>query len=779
MKISENRLLIKHSDTFASKLDYISIASLMLMLLLVPLAFYKNEYIWIKIFIIYLLFWPIIIVYFLKSVLHQKIDFFYTPVLIPVILLDIIACLSVFHAYNSYLSLQVLARQIAYQMPFFLFIYYAKDIKMRTVFIIVTAVSIVVSIYGIMQFLHIISPPLDVWGRPNPASTMGLTNFTTDYLVMVIPLMITAFFTEHDKEYLKYAAYAGIMLSIAYIVIGKNRAGWIAIVSSLFFYAILFGMYREHIHLSKVTKKLLLYTCIAAIILMVMLIGFTRTGTSLVKRGESIFNKDYSSNAFRLLVWESTLKGIKDNPAFGIGIGNYPINIPLYEVNALKTTDWKELRYLNNAHNEYLQIIFELGIAGLLCFLWFISEIFVTGAKSIKDSRKNTHHTLWNIALLSGIVSVLVTALFTFNLENPASALMFWVFAGLIVGKRRYRHFEDEYGFVSILKKLSGFKWRWKYDFEIGIGNSFPLAIIFVIMFIVSVIILGNLTAFSHKQAIADIYNMEAETYLDLKMPKKAMNVISKAYSLSHNDYMILYTLARAEAGRLDTADAIVDAKKVISLAPYFFYAHKLLGFLYYNKDNYAGAINEFNTSVDLMPPSITEVGPYLISSYLSTNDVDKAISITTNLLKNDPQNEVYNFLLGTAYYMKADYPNALTYLKEAVQKDPSDFDAVLNLTECLEKANDYQNAAGYAEQLTKIAPDNPVAWYTLARSNMLLHNDRGAFDALASLFKLNPSYKMTVVNDSAFSGLLGKPRMKELLTGKVFVLQPTKRKRK
>ena len=777
--MNENKLLIKHSDTFFSRLDSIATASLMLMLLAVPLAFYKNEFIWIKVFVIYLLFWPILIVYFLKSMVYQSVDFFYTPVMIPVLLLDIIACLSSFHAYNSYLSLQVLVKQIAYQMPFFLFIYYAKDIKMRTMIIIVSAIAVIVSIYGIAQFLHVIAPPLDPWGRPNPASTMGLTNFTTDYLVMVIPFMLSAFFSEHGKGYVKYGAYAGIILSLAYILIGKNRAGWIAAVSSLLLYALAFVFFKIHKHVDGAAKRLLLYTGIAAIIVMGFGLGFTKTGAVLVQRGESIFSKDYPSNAFRLLVWKSTFKGIKDNPVFGVGIGNYQINIPLYEVGALKTTDWKELRYLNDAHNEYIQILFELGIAGLLLFLWFLGERFVVGIRSLKDSRDDTDDMLWNTALLSGIVGALITAFFTFNLENPASAMLFWVFAGLIVGKRKYRHFEDEYGFVSVLKKLSGFKWRWKYDFEIALNNNLPLTIVFVIVFLITVILLGDLTSFSQKQTAAHIYTMEAETFLDLKMPKKAVKIIAKANALSQNDYMILYTLARAEAGSLDTADAIVDAKKVISLAPYFFYGHKLLGFLYYNKDNYAGAINEFNTSVDLMPLSITEVGPYLVSSYLSTNEVDNAISLATNLLKDDPQHEVYTFLLGTAFYMKGDYPDALKYLKEAVKKDPTDFNATLNLTECLEKTNDYKDALVYAVQLTKIAPDNPVAWYTLARSSMLLHDEAGAFDALARLFKINPSYKMTVVNDSVFSKLLGKPRMKELLTGKVFVFQPAKRKSK
>ncbi len=764
---------INRPASIAGKLDYISIISLMLMLFFVPLVFYRNEYIWTKTAVIYLFLFPAITMYFLKSVLRKGIDFFYTPVIIPVILLDIIAGLSAFHAYNTNLSLQMLVKQAAYQAPFFLFIYYAKDIKIRTVTIIVTIVSVIISAYGLMQFFHVIPSPLDQWGRPNPASTMGLTNFTTDYLVMVIPLMLTAFLTEPNKKLLKYGAYMGILLSLSYIIIGRNRAGWVALAVTMVFYAIMFGSYKSYKKISNTTKRLFIYTGTAAIVSLIALMAFTQTGSGLLRRGESIFNKDYSSNAFRIVVWNSTLNGIKANPAFGVGIGNYQINIPLYESKALKNTDWTELRYLNSAHNDYLQILFELGIVGFALFLWFIVEIFIAGAGGIRDAKGELQSILWNTALLAGIGSALVTAFFTFNLENPASAMMFWIFAGLLVGKRRYRHFEDEYGFISNLKKLSGFKWRWKYDLQVRINSNYMITAIFIIIFVLFTILFGNLAFFSHRHEMASIYNMEAETYLDLNMPKKAKEVIDKAYALVPNDYLVLYTLARSEAGSMNTADAIINAKKAISLAPYFSYAHKLLGFLYYNKDNYAGAINEFHSAINFLPLSIREIGPYLVSSYLSTNDIDSGISLAIRLLNQKDKNGVYNFLLGTAYYMKADYSNAIKYLKKAVEKNPSDFNAVLNLTESLQKTNDLRDALNYAIRLTKLKPANPAAWYTLAGSYILLHNEKGAFAALAKLFKLNPSYKMIVVNDNKFAKLLNKPRMKKLLSGDVFIPPP------
>ncbi|MCL4557302.1 MAG: O-antigen ligase family protein [Deltaproteobacteria bacterium] len=777
--MDDKNILIRHSETIASGLDYLSTASLMLLLFLVPLAFYKSEYIWSKVFVIYLLLWPVIIVYFLRSLLYHNIDFFYTPVLIPLVLLDAVAGLSVFHAYNAHLSLQTLIQQIAYQAPFFLFIYYAKDIKLKTAATIVAIASIVVSTYGLIQFFHIVTPPLDQWGRPNPASTMGLTNFTTDYLVMASPLILTLFLTSPDRSVQKYTAYSGLLLTVAYIIVGKNRAGWVALAGSMLFYAIMVGTYARHRLLTVLTKRLILYTGIAGAVLLAGTMGFTRTGRGLVQRAESIFNSGYSSNAFRLLVWDSTLRGVREEPVFGVGIGNYQINIPLYEVKALKTTDWIEERYLDNAHNEYLQMLFELGIAGTVFFVWFIFEIFFTSLQSIKDAQDDIRNILWNITLMTGIVSALITALFTFNFEIPSSALMFWVFAGLIVGKRKYRYFEDEYGFVSILKKLSGFKWRWKYDFGLSTSKNYPLILFLVASFIVGTVLLGNLTFFSYRQAAADIYNMEAETYLDLKMPQKAKDTADRAYKLVPDDYIVLYTLARAKAGSLDTADAIVDAKRVISLAPYFSYAHKLLGFLYYSKDNYAGAINEFKTSIELMPLSIHEVGPYLISSYLSTNDIASGIALAARMKNEEPRNEIYDFFLGTAYSMEAKYNSAIQYLKEAVSDNPSDFKAVLNLTECLQKTGDYSDALTYAVQLTKIASNNPLAWYTLAHVYTLMHNDKGAFAALAKLFTIDPSFKMTVVNNVDFSRLLGKSRMKELLTGKVFVMPQSRGRRR
>ncbi len=766
-------------DTMVGRLDSVSTTSLTLLLLLVPLVFYKNEYVWSKVFLLYLFLWPIIVVYFLRTLLDNRIEFFYTPVLIPLVLLDAVAGLSVFHAYNAHLALQALIQQVAYQMPFFLFIYYAKDIKLRTIGTVVAVASIIVSSYGLLQFFHIVAPPLDQWGRPNAASTMGLTNFTTDYLVMAFPLMLTLFLTAPGKSATKYIAYVGLLVTIAYVILGKNRAGWVALAAALFFYAVMVGAYASYKLLTAPTKRLMLTTGIAGAVLLAGIVGFTRTGSGLAQRAESIFNSGYSSNAFRLLVWDSTLRGMRDEPVFGVGIGNYQINIPLYEVRALKTTDWAEGRYLDNAHDEYLQMLFELGVVGALLFAWFLFEIFFTSLRSIRDAQDDTENIVWNITLMTSIVAALVSALFTFNLEMPSSALMFWAFAGLIVGKRKYRYFEDEYGFISILKKLSGFKWRWKYDFELSTSKNYPLMAFLAVSFVIGVVLLGKLTSFSYRQTQADVYNREAETYLDAKMPQKAKDIADRAYALVPDNYMVLYTLARARAGSLDTAGAIVDAKRVISLAPYFSYGHKLLGFLYYSKDNYAGAINEFKTSVELTPLSIHEVGPYLISSYLSTNDIASGIALARKMKNEEPRSEVYTFFLGTAYYMEAKYDDAIKYLREAVAENPSDFKAVLNLTQCLQKTGEYGDALTYADHLTRIAPGNPVAWYTLAHIYTLMHHDTGAFDALAQLFKIDPSFKMTVVNNADFSRLLGKSRMKELLTGKVFVMPSSGGKKK
>jgi O-antigen ligase len=59
--------------------------------------------------------------------------------------------------------------------------------------------------------------------------------------------------------------------------------------------------------------------------------------------------------------------GIKDNWLLGSGIGSFRRLYPQYEDQAAVTTT-----FVNHAHNDYLEILLETGIPGLLTLLLFL-----------------------------------------------------------------------------------------------------------------------------------------------------------------------------------------------------------------------------------------------------------------------------------------------------------------------------------------------------------------------------------------------------------------------
>lgn len=100
----------------------------------------------------------------------------------------------------------------------------------------------------------------------------------------------------------------------------------------------------------------------------------------------------------------SSLSMIKDHPIFGVGLNNFLVNLPSYQISH------PSLFYLQPVHNLFLLIASETGIIGLIFSLWFI---FVTYKKIINKSL--IHNSLFpSASLRAGIIlsSILILGLF-------------------------------------------------------------------------------------------------------------------------------------------------------------------------------------------------------------------------------------------------------------------------------------------------------------------------------------------------------------------------------
>jgi O-antigen ligase len=67
------------------------------------------------------------------------------------------------------------------------------------------------------------------------------------------------------------------------------------------------------------------------------------------------------------MIWETTGRVIADTFPAGTGFGTFPTVYPLYENPAAVG-----VAYINNAHNDYLELVLEAGLPGLVLIALFL-----------------------------------------------------------------------------------------------------------------------------------------------------------------------------------------------------------------------------------------------------------------------------------------------------------------------------------------------------------------------------------------------------------------------
>jgi O-antigen ligase len=116
---------------------------------------------------------------------------------------------------------------------------------------------------------------------------------------------------------------------------------------------------------------------------------------------------------------------VRDRPVLGWGLGTFLIAYPQYRS---FSTDL----VVNQAHNDYVQVLVETGILGFACVAWFIVNLYRI---SLRNWRAHSRvATVSVLGALVGCTGILIHSLSDFNLHIPANAAMFFVLCGIASG---------------------------------------------------------------------------------------------------------------------------------------------------------------------------------------------------------------------------------------------------------------------------------------------------------------------------------------------------------
>jgi O-antigen ligase len=144
-------------------------------------------------------------------------------------------------------------------------------------------------------------------------------------------------------------------------------------------------------------------------------------GNELTRRLVSIQSeaRQELTGGVRLTIDRDCLRMLREKPFLGWGLGTFPVVYPQFR-------SFYTSFFVNQAHNDYLQLLVETGIAGFAIALWFLALTFRRAWAKLENWTETVNGTL-TVAALLGCIGILVHSFLDFNLQIPANAAWFYV----------------------------------------------------------------------------------------------------------------------------------------------------------------------------------------------------------------------------------------------------------------------------------------------------------------------------------------------------------------
>lgn len=307
--------------------------------------------------------------------------------------------------WGAYLIFLLLAEQVA-RRP-------------RLLYSSITVLGVVILVIGLSCIIGSVATPLSLFRN----------NGLGEPLAIVVPLFTALSLGLRQR---RAAIFCGVTATISWLAMLQmfERAPFIATAAGLLLLALIFVAVPRFRPRSFLRVSLLLAAFVAAIALQSVPSPFTKddyigTAPPVFSRLKETSTNDVNTRA-RFLFWGAALEMLRERPATGIGAGNYDVafadararfssrnpDSPLVEIN--------EGFLAVRAHNEYLQILAELGIVGLALFLSFAAALLWAAIRALRRAR-------------SPLAPGAIASLAVFAISSGASSVSFrWMGSGLV-----------------------------------------------------------------------------------------------------------------------------------------------------------------------------------------------------------------------------------------------------------------------------------------------------------------------------------------------------------
>lgn len=321
--------------------------------------------------------------------------------------------------------------------------------KMRDKLLWVIMLStVLLSVYAILQSFGLIIFPWDAGLAQTARSsgTMGNANLLGSISMAMLPVGAGFILSRPQLPRFRYMSAAIFaLLSFGALLASKTRGSLVGLLA--------IAIFLPFVPFIRKSRKRLIPLMLVFLILAGGSIFF------LGNRMEELAHPGSGTLQVRKLIWSGTISMILRNPFLGYGPGSFQVVFPQF-----RNPEYFILGVSHNtlhAHCEYLEILVDTGIIGLL--LWAIVAFSIFGIVrrnrkfifSNEESQTASNSNWLVLGLVTGIIALLAEASVSVALRWPPSALLLALFIGLLLASipSEFKPLKSpaKYGFAAAL----------------------------------------------------------------------------------------------------------------------------------------------------------------------------------------------------------------------------------------------------------------------------------------------------------------------------------------
>jgi O-antigen ligase len=337
---------------------------------------------------------------------------------------------------SNALSLDPYATRIFLARLFLCIVFFAAALtfindasRIRTVVVLLIAFTGLLGFYSILQRVE---DPNSIYGLRQSGQALPFGTYVNRHhfaalMEMALGLSLGVLFMGGLKRNKWPFIIAGSIVMTIAIVLTGSRGGMIGVFSLVVAIAVCAAVVkRRHgsesgAMLSPIAVGIGGLAILIATVALVVFLG----GTDPLLRSSGLTGGTGDLTSGRLAFWKAAVNIFLGHPLAGVGLDAFGDAYSSYDLSSGKFR-------VEQAHNDYLQILADAGILGFACVASFIYLFVKKSLRTVRESHSGFRRGA-AIGAFAGCVAVMVHSFVDFPLRTPANAFVFLLLAAIAV----------------------------------------------------------------------------------------------------------------------------------------------------------------------------------------------------------------------------------------------------------------------------------------------------------------------------------------------------------